>query len=89
MEVFLWKGLGAVVEGLNRFLESSPGFLMKRKAFRYGCFWGSRMKREVIEKTQSGGLSAKSIGGPGHFADLVGGRFAKLFGGHFVKISQP
>ena len=47
------------------------------------------MKREVIEKTQSGGLSAKSIGGPGHFADLVGGHFAKLFGGHFVKISQP
>ena len=83
------KGLG-VVEGLDRFLESSPGFLMKRKACRCSCFLGLRMKREAIEKTQFAGRFAKLIGGPGHFAYLLGGHFAKLFaGGHFLKISQP
>ena len=91
-EEFLWKktGLAAVVEGSDRFLESFPALLMKGKACRCSCFLGLRRKREAIEKTQFGGRFAKSIGGPGHFAYLLGGHFAKLFaGGHFLKISQP
>ena len=87
----MWKktGLAAVVEELNRFLESFHRLLMKMLACRCGCFLGSTMKREATERTQFGGSGHFAYLLGGHFAKLFGGHFGKLFGGHFVKISQP